>query len=131
MALLVFAKPLVAVLYHYGRFSPNDVQQTVLALSCYGVGLMGLVGVKVLAPGYYAQMDIRTPVRIAISVLLLTQLLNLAFVPWLAHAGLALSIGLAAMVNAAWLLAGTTTLTIATGKTATSSAPRNSTRFLD
>jgi putative peptidoglycan lipid II flippase len=106
VALLVFAKPLVAVLYHYGRFSANDVQQTVLALSCYGVGLMGLVGVKVLAPGFYASQDIRTPVRIAITVLAITQVFNLIFVPFLGHAGLALSIGLGSMVNAGWLLTG-------------------------
>lgn len=106
VALLVFSKPLVAVLYHYGRFTPNDVQQTVLALSCYGVGLMGLVGVKVLAPGFYATQDIRTPVRIGITVLAITQVFNLVFVPILGHAGLALSIGLGSLVNSAWLLWG-------------------------
>jgi putative peptidoglycan lipid II flippase len=106
VALLVFAKPLVAVLYHYGRFNPNDVQQTVLALSCYGVGLMGLVGVKVLAPGFYATQDIRTPVRIGITVLAITQVFNAIFVPFLGHAGLALSIGLGSLVNAGWLLMG-------------------------
>ncbi|MFT3856154.1 MAG: murein biosynthesis integral membrane protein MurJ [Aquabacterium sp.] len=106
VALLLFAKPLVAVLYHYGRFSANDVQQTVVALSCYGVGLMGLIGVKVLAPGFYATQDIRTPVRIAIVVLAITQGFNAIFVPMIGHAGLALSIGLGSMVNAAWLLIG-------------------------
>ena len=106
VALLLFAKPLVAVLYHYGRFSANDVQQTVLALSCYGVGLMGLVGVKVLAPGFYASQDIRTPVRIAIFVLVITQCFNAVFVPHIGHAGLALSIGLGSLVNAGWLLIG-------------------------
>jgi putative peptidoglycan lipid II flippase len=106
VALLLFGAPLVAVVFHYGKFGAADVHQTVLALTGYGVGLMGLVGVKVLAPGFYAQLDIRTPVRIAITVLGLTQLFNLLLVPWLAHAGLALSIGLAALVNAGWLLAG-------------------------
>jgi putative peptidoglycan lipid II flippase len=72
----------------------------------YGVGLMGLIGVKVLAPGFYASKDIRTPVRIGISVLVLTQVLNALLVPWLAQAGLALSIGLASLVNATWLLVG-------------------------
>src|SRR5690606_33413072 len=52
VALLVFATPLVSVLYHYGRFGDADVQQTVLALMGYGVGLMGLIGVKILAPGF-------------------------------------------------------------------------------
>jgi len=105
-ALLVFAEPLVAVLYHYGAFTARDVQQTTLSLTGYGVGLLGLVAIKVLAPGYYASQDIRTPVKIAVVVLLVTQAFNLVFVPWLQHAGLALSIGLGALVNALWLLVG-------------------------
>ena len=106
VALLVFPTPLVSVLFQFGAFKANDVQQTVLALMGYGVGLIGLIGVKILAPGFYARQDIRTPVKIAVVVLVLTQLMNLIFVPHLAHAGLALSIGLAALVNAAWLLIG-------------------------
>jgi putative peptidoglycan lipid II flippase len=106
VALLTFARPLVAVLYHYGAFSGADVQQTSLALMGYGVGLLGLIAIKVLAPGFYAQQDIRTPVKIAVVVLALTQCLNLLLVPHLAHAGLALAIGLGAMVNASWLLVG-------------------------
>jgi putative peptidoglycan lipid II flippase len=105
-ALLVFAKPLVSVLYHYGAFTDKDVQQTTLALSGYGVGLLGLVAIKVLAPGYYASQNIKTPVKIAIVVLCFTQVMNLILVPTLAHAGLALSIGLGALLNAAWLYIG-------------------------
>jgi putative peptidoglycan lipid II flippase len=105
-ALLVFSQPLVSVLYHYGAFTDRDVQQTTLALTGYGVGLLGLVAIKVLAPGYYASQDIRTPVRIAVVVLVLTQIFNVILVPYLAHAGLALSIGLGALVNALWLLVG-------------------------
>lgn len=106
LALLVFSKALVSVLYNYGAFSAHDVQQTTLALMGYGVGLLGLVAIKVLAPGYYASQNIRTPVRIAVAVLVMTQVLNLMFVPLFAHAGLALSIGLGALINAAWLLWG-------------------------
>jgi len=105
-ALLVFPEPLVTVLYHYGAFSPRDVAQTVAALRGYGVGLIGLVAVKVLAPGFYARQDMRTPVRIAVGVLLATQAMNLLFVPWFGHAGLALSIGLGALINAVCLLIG-------------------------
>jgi putative peptidoglycan lipid II flippase len=105
-ALLLFPTALVTVLYHYGAFSPRDVSQTVAALMGYGIGLLGLVAVKILAPGFYARQDIRTPVKIAVVVLVATQAMNLAFVPWLGHAGLALSIGLGALVNAAWLLVG-------------------------
>ncbi len=106
LALLTFATPLVAVLYHYGAFSARDVQMTSLALMGWGVGLLGVVAIKVLAPAYYASQDIRTPVRIAIVVLVLTQLLNIVLVPLLQHAALALSIGIGAMVNALWLLVG-------------------------
>jgi putative peptidoglycan lipid II flippase len=70
------------------------------------VGLLGLIGIKVLAPGFYARQDIRTPVKIAVVVLVLTQLMNLLFVPRFGHAGLALSIGLGALINAGWLLFG-------------------------
>ena len=106
VGLLLFAKPLVATLFHHGALTDNDVRQITVALQGYGIGLLGLVAVKVLAPGYYAVQDIRTPVKIAIVVLIITQLLNLLFVPYLAHAGLALSIGLGALVNAGWLLMG-------------------------
>lgn len=106
VALMTFAQPLVATLYHYGAFTDRDVQQTTTALMGYGAGLLGLVAIKVLAPGFYASQDIKTPVRIAIVVLVVTQLLNLAFVPFLQHAGLALAIGIGALINAFWLLWG-------------------------
>ena len=106
VALLTFAQPLVATLYHYGAFTDRDVQQTTTALMGYGAGLLGLVAIKVLAPGFYASQDIRTPVRIAIVVLVITQLLNLALVPIFQHAGLALAIGIGALINALWLLLG-------------------------
>ncbi len=106
VALVAFAKPLVAVLYQYGVFSEHDVQQTTTALMGYGAGLLGLVAIKVLAPGYYASQDTKTPVRVAVAVLVITQLLNLLLVPWFAHAALTLSIGLGAMINALWLLLG-------------------------
>jgi putative peptidoglycan lipid II flippase len=77
-----------------------------LALSGYGVGLLGLVAIKVLAPGYFASQDVKTPVKIAIVVLCFTQLMNVILVPYLAHAGLALSIGLGALLNAGWLFVG-------------------------
>jgi putative peptidoglycan lipid II flippase len=106
VALLVFAGPLVSVLYHYGAFTAHDVQQTSLALTGYGVGLLGLVAIKVLAPGFYANQDTRTPVRIAVMVLVFTQVMNLLLVPYLAHAALTLSIALGALVNALSLLIG-------------------------
>ena len=106
LALLLFPRALVSVLYHYGAFSADDLAMTTLALQGYGVGLLGLVGIKVLAPAFYARQDVKTPLKIAVGVLVATQAMNLVLVPWLGHAGLALSIGLGALVNAGCLLAG-------------------------
>ena len=72
----------------------------------YSLGLTGMILVKVLAPAFYSRQDIRTPVRIGLITLGVTQLLNLVFVGWLQHAGLALSIGLAACINAGLLYRG-------------------------
>ncbi len=106
VVLLLFSHPLVAVLYHYGAFTANDVEQTSRALMGYGIGLLGLIAIKVLAPGFYASQDIRTPVKIAVLVLICTQLLNTLFVPYFAHAGLALAIGVGALINAGLLWLG-------------------------
>jgi putative peptidoglycan lipid II flippase len=106
VALLVFPTALISVLFHHGAFDAVAVRQSAAALMGYGVGLMGLVGVKILAPGFYARQDTRTPVKIAVVVLVLTQLMNLAFVPFLGHVGLALSISVGAMINALWLFIG-------------------------
>ncbi|MCC7060558.1 MAG: murein biosynthesis integral membrane protein MurJ [Burkholderiaceae bacterium] len=104
--LATMAEPLTALLFHYGRFSAHDVQMTRLAVSGYAIGLVGLIAIKVLAPGFYARQDIRTPVKIAIFVLIVTQLLNVVTVPGLRHTGLTVSISLGALANAGLLLAG-------------------------
>ena len=98
--------PLIATLFHHGAFSITDVFRTRDALVAYSLGLLGMILVKILAPGFYARQNVRTPVRIAILTLSVTQLLNLILIRWLAHAGLALAIGLAAMLNAALLYRG-------------------------
>jgi putative peptidoglycan lipid II flippase len=104
LALLLFPQALVAVLFHYGAFEARDVEMTVRALMGYGVGLLGLIGLKILASGFYANEDVKTPMKVAVVALVLTQAMNLVLVPWLGHAGLALSIGLAALFNAGMLL---------------------------
>ena len=100
------AEGIVAVLFQGRAFTAFDVHQTSIAVIGYSVGLVGLIAVKILAPGFYAQKDVRTPVKIAVAVLIATQIANLALVPWLAHAGLALSVGLGACANALALFLG-------------------------
>lgn len=106
LALALLAVPLIATLFFHGAFNAVDVLQTRNALMAYSLGLIGMIMVKVLAPGFYARQNIRTPVKIALLSLFATQLMNLTFIGWLQHAGLALSIGLAACLNAALLYRG-------------------------
>ncbi|MGY4533744.1 putative peptidoglycan lipid II flippase [Pseudomonas sp. TE3786] len=105
LALAIISEPLTVSLFQYGKFSAHDAQMTQFALIAYTVGLLGIILVKVLAPGFYARQNISTPVRIALITLAATQLMNLLFfftLPY-PHAGLALSIGLAACLNAGLL----------------------------
>lgn len=106
LALAILALPLIATLFHHGAFDANDALQTRSALVAYSVGLTGLILVRVLAPGFYARQDIRTPVKIGLITLAATQLMNLALIGTLRHAGLALSIGLASCLNAGLLYHG-------------------------
>jgi putative peptidoglycan lipid II flippase len=102
----LLATGLISVLFQSTRFDGHDVAQTAVALSGYAVGLVGLIGVKILAPGYFAQQDMRTPVKVGVVVLVVTQASNLLLVPRLAHAGLAWSISVGALLNAAVLFVG-------------------------
>lgn len=103
LALALLATPLIATLFYHGEFTVNDVWMTRNALMAYSVGLLGLILVKVLAPGFYARQNIKTPVKIAVITLVATQLMNLAFIIPLRHAGLALAISLGACLNAGLL----------------------------
>ncbi|MCO7261970.1 murein biosynthesis integral membrane protein MurJ [Dickeya zeae] len=103
VALGLLAKPLTVALFQYGKFSAFDAMMTQRALVAYSIGLMGLILVKVLVPGFYARQDIKTPVKIGIVTLVMTQLMNLMFIGPLQHAGLSLSIGLASCINAGLL----------------------------
>jgi putative peptidoglycan lipid II flippase len=102
-ALAILAIPLIATLFHYGRFTAEDAWMTRQALVAYSVGLVGMILVKILAPGFYARQNVVTPVKIGIVTLLATQAMNLAFIVPLKHAGLALAIGLGACLNAGLL----------------------------
>lgn len=105
VALAVLASPLVTSLFYYGKFTAHDVVMTQQALIAYSLGLLGLILVKILAPGFYARQNIKTPVKIGVFTLVMTQVMNIlfVFVLNLQHAGLALAIGLGACLNAALL----------------------------
>jgi putative peptidoglycan lipid II flippase len=104
VALVVLSEPLITALFAYGAMTDADVAFAALALRAYAAGLIGFTGVKILAPGFFARQDTRTPVRIAIVALGVNLVLNLLLIGPMAHVGLALATSAAALVNAGLLL---------------------------
>lgn len=105
-ALAVLAAPMLATLFNFGKFGPRDVLMSAQALQAFAAGLLGFTLVKVLAPGFYARQDTKTPMQIGVTSLVVNIVLSLLLVYPLAHAGLALAISLAAVMNAALLFRG-------------------------
>ncbi|MDO7912547.1 murein biosynthesis integral membrane protein MurJ [Pseudomonas monteilii] len=103
LGLSLLAEPLTVALFQYGKFGAHDAAMTQQALIAYSVGLLAIILIKVLAPGFYAQQNIRTPVKIALFTLVATQVFNLILIGPLQHAGLALAISLGACLNAGLL----------------------------
>ncbi len=113
VGLVVLAGPILATIFYGGEFSAADVHMAGYALMAYGGGLVALTLVKVLAPGYFARQDTRTPVRVGLIALGSNMAFNvLVVVPWALgglpapHAGLALSTSLSGFLNAALLYRG-------------------------
>lgn len=106
VGLAVLSMPILTTLFQYGRMTPEDVRAAADALAAYGIGLVALSAVKVLAPAYFARQDTRTPVRVGLVAVVVNVVLNLALIGPLAHVGLALATSIAAVVNAGLLLRG-------------------------
>ena len=112
LALAVLAEPVLATLFQYGAFSEGDRMMAAASLRAYTLGLGAFMLIKVLAPGFYAREDMRTPVRIGIIAMGANMILNVAFVlplMWwfnLGHVGLALATSVSAWLNAMLLFRG-------------------------
>ena len=112
IALVLLAEPILITLFYYGELNERDIMMSSLSLRAYALGLTAFMLIKVLAPGYYARQDLKTPVKIGIIAMLVNMLLNIAFVIPLhyfysiGHVGLALATSLAAFLNAALLFLG-------------------------
>ncbi|MEZ5528834.1 MAG: lipid II flippase MurJ [Porticoccaceae bacterium] len=113
VALVILAKPILLSLFYYGEvITARDMNMAALSLRAYAIGLVAFMLIKVLAPGYFARQDTRTPVKIGVIALVSNMGLNLVFaVPlhlyWgIGHVGLALATSVSAMLNAGLLLRG-------------------------
>lgn len=101
--LMVLAQPIIMVLFMRGEFSQQDVLQVSFALFAYLSGLLSFMFIKILAPGYYARQDTKTPVKIGIKAMVANMLFNLMLAPFFGYVGLAMATTLSATLNA-WML---------------------------
>jgi len=111
--LFLLAQPILATLFEYGAFSANDSMMAAYSLMAYSLGLPAFILIKILASGFYARQDTRTPVRIGIQAMVLNMALNVIFVLWMLqtqflapHVGLALATTASAYFNAYRLARG-------------------------
>ena len=110
IALFMLATPIIQTLFERGAFSANDTAMTALALQCMSAGVISFMLIKVFAPGFYAQQDTKTPVRVGIIAVITNAVLNVVFIGifkyigWDAeHMALALASSGSALVNAGML----------------------------
>src|SRR5690554_1663010 len=106
LALGILAEPLIATLFHYGQMTGEDVRQSAGALQAYSLGVLTFMLIKVLAPGFFARQDMKTPVRIAVICMVANMVMNLILIWPLQHVGLALATSLSSMLNTGLLLWG-------------------------
>lgn len=112
VALVILANPILMTLFQYGKTSATDIAMSTYSLQAYSLGLVAFMLIKVLAPGFYARQDMKTPVRIGIIAMISNMLLNLVFVLplyfiWnIGHVGLALATSASAFLNMGLLWRG-------------------------
>jgi putative peptidoglycan lipid II flippase len=107
LALVVLSAPIMASLFFYKNFEQQDVLQAARALQAYGPAIAAFMMIKVLAPGFYARQDLKTPVHVGIYAVVMNVVVSLSLIQTLAHVGLAYATSAAALFNAAslgWLL---------------------------
>ena len=106
VGLFLLAGPMLATLFHSDNYNSQDVVKSTQSLMAFAPGLMAIILIKVLAPGFYAQQDTRTPVRIGIIAMAANMIFNLMLVFPLKHAGLALATTISSTLNAYLLYRG-------------------------
>lgn len=110
IALFMLSTPIIQALFERGQFTFQDTQMTALALQCMSAGVISFMLIKVFAPGFYAQQDTKTPVRVGLMAVAANAILNVVFIgffkliDWEAeHMALALASSGSALVNAGML----------------------------
>ena len=106
VGLFVLAQPIIAVLFNWGSFSPEDVQATMPLLAIYAIGLPFYSLATFATRGLHARKDMVTPVRVAGFCLFINAVAGYLLMQFAGAAGLAAANVLAAIVQSALLWRG-------------------------
>ncbi len=104
--IMVLREPILRVLFMRGEFGPHEVMMSSASLLASTSGLLSLMLARVLAPGFHARQDTRTPVRYGVHSMVANMGFNLILIYPLGYVGLALSTALSGTVNAISLFQG-------------------------
>lgn len=106
VGLIILAQPMLMVLFMRGEFGVGDVAHASASLVAYGTGLLSFMLIKVLAPGYYARQDTKTPVKYGIVAMLSNMVFNIILAIPFGYVGLAIATSMSAALNAGMLYHG-------------------------
>ena len=106
MGMIVLASPMLKVLFMRGEFGADDVAMASMSLMAYGSGLLSFMLIKVLAPGYYARQDTKTPVKFGIIAMVSNMGFNIVLAIPFGYVGLAMATAASATLNAGMLYWG-------------------------
>ncbi len=101
---MLLAEPMIRVLFQRGAFDAWSTNMTAFALSFYAIGFVGIGVREMLIRGFYSLQDTKTPMENGVYVVSLNVALNLIFVRFFDHGGLALGTSIASILGAYLLL---------------------------
>ena len=104
IALMIIAQPIIAVMFERGAFGALDTAHTFPALIAFAAGLPAFILVKILAPGFYAHEDTKTPFKIATTCVVINLIFNLLLMGPMQHVGMALATSIAGWANVAMMM---------------------------
>jgi putative peptidoglycan lipid II flippase len=106
--LIILREPIIELLFERGAFDHAATLNTAYALAFYSMGLLAFSGVKLFVSAFYALGDTKTPVKVAVTAMLINIVLNLLLMGPLQHGGLALATSIASWINllCLWFLLG-------------------------
>ena len=104
MMLIFLSGPMLSTLFQHGVFNAKDVFMSRESLIAYSISVPFVMLIKVLSAGFYANQNIKTPVKVGVVAMLVNIVFNVLLILPLAHMGIAFATTIASITNTLILL---------------------------